>query len=193
MRAWIICVVFAACDAYDTDLGPSPYFCGDTPPRCPTGYACVLDPSSGEEVCVDGTPSGNFDCDDDSAYEPNNTLDTATPTTITSSAPATFMLDGLAVCPARDRDLFAMTLSGSASHIELTVSFGASGAMLTSAILNAGGIPIASGMATAEAPRTLRASARNLPPGIYYAQVTGPDATMLAQNNYTLAITVSAP
>jgi hypothetical protein len=153
----------------------------------------MFDPSSGEDVCVDGTPSGNFDCNDDSAYEPNNTLDAATPTTITSSTPATFMLDGLAVCPARDRDLYAMTLSGPASHIELTVSFGASGATLASAILNAGGIPIAMGTATAEAPRTLRAYARNLPAGMYYAQVTGPDAGMLAQNNYSLAITISVP
>lgn len=185
----LVAAMVAGCDAYDTDLGPTPYLCGPTEPRCPTGYACVDDPTNGKQVCVpDGeTLDAEFDCADDSAYEPNDALEEA------MAAPGG-VEPALAICPARDRDLFAVSVTSQSSSIELLVTFGEDGAPLSAAILNAGGIPIAPANATPDAPRTLRAFAQNLPTGTYYAQVTGPTSTAtIAVNNYSLQVSVAAP
>jgi hypothetical protein len=184
----------SACDAYDTDLGPTPYFCGDTDPVCPDGYACMEDPLTAEMICVSSNTAidTEFDCADDSAYEPNNGLTEATPTSLDTMA--SFSLSGLSVCPTRDRDLFAIPLAMTSSSVELVVNFDAGGAMLDAAILNEGGIPIAAATTTADAPRTLRAFTQNLPAGQYYAQVSGPgDPDVLSVNNYAIEITVGGP
>jgi hypothetical protein len=178
----------AACDAYDTDLGPTPFLCGDSAPRCPDGYGCQTDGLTGEEICVgnDDSLSQDFDCADDSANEPNNGIEEATPV---DSAMKTFAVDGQSVCPAGDRDLFAITISQMNSAIELVVDFEAGGAELQLALLNAGAVPISTGKTVSD--MQLRAAAQNLPVGTYYASISAPVMETISVNNYKLAITVT--
>ena len=50
-----------ACTPYDPALGPTPFLCGTTEPKCPDGYTCVS--TGGKSVCTttavpgDGPPS----------------------------------------------------------------------------------------------------------------------------------------
>jgi hypothetical protein len=191
MRALLFTVLsLAACDAYDTDLGPTPYLCGDTAPRCPDGYGCQTDGLTGEEICVgnDDSLSQDFNCADDSANEPNNALEEATATPVDASM-TTFSASGQSVCPAGDRDLFAITISQMNSSIELVVDFEAGGAELQLALLNAGGVPISTGKTVSE--MKLRAAAQNLPVGTYYASISAPVMETISVNNYSLSITAT--
>jgi hypothetical protein len=176
MRSWlIVSVVLAACDAYDHDLGPAPFLCGDAEPRCPTDYECVPDQSSDDEICVvTGATAGTVQCADDSALEPNDSLDTAATATAE---------EHLAICPATDKDTYAIPLASTA-RVELAVTF-ERGAPLSAAILNEGGVPVAVG-AVDDATRTVHALAETLPAGRYYAQVSSP---MRRANNYAMTIT----
>lgn len=182
-----------ACSAYDTDLGPTPYLCGETEPRCPDGYACQDDITTGEQVCVGGGGmlSSDFDCADDSASEPNNALDVATATPVDGEK--TFAKDGLAVCPAGDKDLFALTVGTLNEDVELIVEYQSDGANLVGAILNAGGIPIATTAPVTGNPYKVRAFAQNLTPGQYYVQVAAAVSGTLTLNNYKLSIAVTGP
>ncbi|HEY5948900.1 MAG TPA: hypothetical protein VIV40_25590 [Kofleriaceae bacterium] len=186
-------VLLAACDAYDQDLGPTPFLCGPDEPRCPMGYACKEDPANGAEVCVasDDSLSNNFDCHDDSDTEPNDKLDMATMTPIDTQK--TYSLDGRAICPAGDKDTYAVMLTTASQALEMTIVYEANGATLAGAILNTGGVPISSATAVDGQQRTLRASARNLPIGLYYVQVFSPLGGTIAVNNYSVSIAVSGP
>jgi hypothetical protein len=184
-------VVLAACSAYDSDLGPTPFLCGEAEPRCPDDYTCQDDITTGQQVCVGGGGSLNndFDCTDDSQFEPNNMLDVASPTTI--DAMDTFSQGNLSICPANDKDLFAMTLTSPASTVELVIEFQANGATLAGAILNAGGVPIVTATADASDPYKARATVSNLPAGTYYAQVAASIGGVLTLNNYNVSLTAS--
>jgi hypothetical protein len=194
MRALLIALLspfaLAACDAYDTDLGPTPFLCGETAPRCPDGYGCQTDGLTGEEICVgdNDSLSQDFDCADDSANEPNNGLEEATVTPVDTTM-KTFSATGQSVCPAGDRDLFAITISQMNSAIELVIDFEAGGAELQLALLNAGGVPISTGKTIAE--MKLRAAAQNLPVGTYYASISAPVMETISVNNYSLSIAVT--
>lgn len=48
----------AACSPYDPDLGPEPFLCAATEPRCPDGYACVVT-TAGKSVCSNGSTAGS--------------------------------------------------------------------------------------------------------------------------------------
>src|SRR5438093_8541018 len=111
MRRVMLVALVAACDAYDAgDLGPTPFLCGTGEPPCPSGYTCMTDAQSGDMVCVGsgGSVSGGFDCVDDGAVEPNDTLPMATTTPVDGTK--TFERDGLAICPAGHKDTFAVTI-----------------------------------------------------------------------------------
>lgn len=188
MRALYLLITMAACSAYDEDLGPSPYYCGDEEPRCPSGYTCTDDPSSGTQVCLrSGEDIGNPTCNDDSLHEPNNVLAEAKPTPVDTMK--TFTQEQLAICPAGDKDLFAMMLSVANEHVELLVTYDVNGAPLGGALLNSGGVPIQSAKQVEGQPGTLRAFAQNLPSGMYYVQVSAASAT----NNYKFTVNVTGP
>jgi hypothetical protein len=191
MKAQLFCsllVTLAACDAYDTDLGPTPFFCGETAPRCPDGYTCQTDGLTLEEICVSEgeSLSVDFDCDDDSANEPNNLLEEGT---VVPADMKEYSVTGQAVCPAGDRDLFNITVGTMNSSIEIVLDYEAGGAVLQMALLNAGGVPIST--ATEVSSMKLRAAAQNLPVGTYYASVSAPVMETISVNNYQLAITVA--
>jgi hypothetical protein len=189
--AWLL-IVLVACDAYDEDLGPTPFLCGPDG-ACPSGYTCTDDPANGRMVCIasDDSISSEFDCDDDSDLEPNDTLEMAAMTPV--DAMKTFSLDGRAICPAGDRDTYAVMISTSNENLQATLTFEAGGAALRGAILNTGGVPIAMAAAVPDQPMTLSAFARNLPSGLYYVQVYSTVGGDIAVNNYKLAFAVSGP
>jgi hypothetical protein len=195
MRAALLFVVvlpLAACDSYDEDLGPTPFLCGPDD-ACPAGYACADDQANGRRVCVssdDSIPS-EFDCNDDSDLEPNDVLAMAAMTPI--DVMKSYSLDGRAICPATDKDTYAVMISTTNENLDAQITFQAGGAALRAAILNTGGVPIATAAAVAGEPTTLRAFARNLPSGLYYVQVSSTLAGSLAVNNYKLELAVSGP
>ena len=175
-------VLSAGCSAYDYDLGDSPYLCGSESPRCPAGYSCVEDPNTADEVCLSDNVDVAFQCADDSALEPNDTLTKAMATQLDGSS--SYMKDGLAICPATDKDTFAIKLT-SKTKIAVHVTFDR-GAPLKGAILNAGGVPLMTGTIDTVA-RTLDAQVGGLSPGTYHVQLS---STNTHTNNY--AITISA-
>lgn len=189
----ILAIVLSACSAYDSDIGPTPYLCGETDPPCPEGYACQDDITTGEKVCVGGNGmlSNDFDCADDSASEPNNMLDVATATPLDGTK--TFAMDMLAICPAGDKDLFAITIATQNETIEMSAEFQANGAPLVGTILNAGGIPIATATLVTGETTKIHAIAQNLPAAKYYVQVAASVGATLTLNNYKVALTVSGP
>lgn len=194
MRALVLVTAIAtlpACDAYDRDLGPVPYLCGPSEPRCPEDYTCSADPSSGEDICVGpgGNPNG-FDCTDDSALEPNNAVETATPTPLDTMK--TFERDG-AICPTGDKDIYKVTISVANQTLEVIVESEPGGAMLAASILNRSGGAIAIGMPVAGMPTMSRAFFADLPPGEFYAQVAGPGSGTLPVNNYRLSMKITGP
>lgn len=193
MRALPCLLLVTACSAYDSDIGPTPYLCGETDPPCPEGYACQDDITTGERVCVGngGMLSTDFDCADDSALEPNNMLDVALDTGLDGMK--MYEQDGLAICPAGDKDLFAVTIATAPANIELTATFQANGAELVGAILNAGGIPIATTAPITGEPLRIRAIARNVPAGQYYVQIAAGVGGALTLNNYDTQITITNP
>jgi hypothetical protein len=192
MRASLLLVLLVACDAYDEDLGPTPFLCGPDG-ACPSGYTCTDDPANGRMVCVasDDSISNTFDCDDDSDLEPNDMLDMAAMTPVDMMK--TYSLDGRAICPAGDRDTYAVMMSTSNQNLEVTITYEAGGAALRGGILNTGGVPIQMATGVTGEPTTLRAFARNLPSGLYYVQVYSTLGGSLAVNNYKLAFAVTGP
>jgi hypothetical protein len=181
--AALCAVLVAGCDAYDRDIGSAPYLCGAVEPRCPDDYSCRHDENTGEDVCVGGdSQTSGVQCKDDSAVEPNDAL---TDAVATGADPArTYERADLSICPPRDVDSFAVMLAA-AGRIELQVVFDR-GSALHAAILNSGGIPIATA-SLEDANRTLHADSAMLVAGAYYAQVT---STTGRANNYAITVRV---
>ena len=193
MRALLLgCLALAACDAYDTNLGPTPFLCGDMG-ECPTGYTCQDDPATGKKVCVSDsdTLSSNFNCDDDSDTEPNNMLDAATATGL--DAAKTYSQDNRAICPAGDVDNYAITIATANERIEASLTFDADGAPLKAAILNTGGVPIMNLTGVSGQPTMLHAMVQNLPIDTYYFRVFSELGGSISVNNYKFTLTVSGP
>ncbi len=186
----IAALALGGCDAYDRDLGATPYLCGPTAPRCPLDYTCEIDPSNGEEVCVDSRGLPGFECADDSALEPNETIAMASATTIDSTP--RFSRDALAVCPASDKDVLAFSISASGKRVELTIVYQPPEALLEGGVFNAGGVPIAPLVAVSNMPDTLRATTQNLSTGMYFVQVAGVAGNKQLAN-YQLTIDVIGP
>jgi hypothetical protein len=194
MRALLVITTLAAlpaCDAYDRDLGPVPYLCGPSEPRCPDDYTCESDPSSGMDICVGpGGNPGGFDCIDDSAIEPNNTVETATATPLDTMK--LFEREG-AICPSGDKDVYKVSITATNQTLEVIVESEPGGAMLSASILNRTGGAIAIGMPVAGMPTVSRAFFADLPIGEFYAQVAGPSTGALPVNNYQLTVSLTTP
>lgn len=180
-----VLAIATACDAYDRDLGTTPFLCGPDEPRCPSGYECMTDGISGDEVCVSksGSVNGGGSCANDSA-EPNDSLATATPTSIGMSN--TFTLDNLSICPATDKDAFSIMVATASTAIEVLVVFDPANVPLHADLLSQNGVPIAtSSMVGADMARVV---GTNLPIGQYYAAVSGPSTGPAGVNTYKVTI-----
>lgn len=197
--ASLLLAALAACSPYDPDLGNAPFFCGppDQDPRCPEGFTCVPGQGSNtQEVCVSPNgqvpvDGGNSNCADDRSLEPNDSTSTAWITPVDTTK--TFPLSSLAICPAGDKDTYSVMMTTANQNLEMLVEYEASGAELQGSILNSGGVPIANASPASGAQNTKRAYTPNLPTGIYYVQVVGPNQGSLTTNNYKLTITVTGP
>jgi hypothetical protein len=188
--------LLAACSPYNPDLGNAPYLCAMAEPFCPEGYFCqtTTEPAPRDRICVsegglmpDSMQTG-FPCANDSNLEGGSRNDT--PMTAYQTPVDTQRLDmtlaDLALCPAGDKDHYAVTLSAANAMkaIEVIVSWD-SGQPISMSLLNAGGTALVNGTANGE--KSLRACAPNLPAATYHGAVF---ATGQTQNNYRLSIKV---
>jgi hypothetical protein len=175
----VTALALGACDAYDHDIGSTPFLCGTSAEkRCPADYTCIEDPNTGDEICVASESiTSAVDCADDSAIEPNNVLSEATPV-----ANGTYSRMETAICPPTDADTFAVPVTGQAM-IELEIILDR-GATLRAAVLNEGGVAIATG-AFDEDARSVRAVAQVQTAGTYFARVSSPTGRA---NNYSITI-----
>ena len=192
-----------ACSSYSPNLPSAPFLCGSSAPMCPDGFSCQMEMGTGRMVCVaangeipDGS-SGN--CLDDSHLETNNDISMAFQTDVDN--PRTSLpLSGLSICPANDKDIYAVTLSKGTDGppamyetLTATITYDPGGAVLQLSLLNAGGGTIVNGGAVMGMDRTVAAAASSIPNGQYYVQVYGPASGGLTTNNYTLSIDVTGP
>ncbi|MDX2088449.1 MAG: hypothetical protein SFX73_11400 [Kofleriaceae bacterium] len=182
----------AACSPYDPDLGGIPYQCGDTEPKCPSGYSCQ-DDGSGRMVCkandgdlVDARQMGGFVCQDDSGFEGQDKNDSISTAYQLPNQP-TIMLGPVSICPEGDKDTYQVTISTAMSNIEAITTW-ESGMEVKVAILNSGGTVINNGTVPGDAQNTLRAYVDSVPLGIYYVQTT---AGAAVKNNYKLTVKVT--
>jgi hypothetical protein len=193
---------FGACTPYDPSLGAAPFLCGASDPKCPDGYTCTGMDSQNRPTCVNGTGGGptvdgqtsGFQCADDSDIEGpsrNDDVGHAWQTPINQSGKLTFPLAGLAICPAGDKDTYAVNITQEGQNLTALVEYQADGTALTVSILNSGGTPIASG--SPAGTDMVMATVNNLPTGSspYYVQVAGSTAT--GENNYKVTFTVTGP
>jgi hypothetical protein len=184
-----------ACSPYDPDLGESPFLCGpaEQEKRCPDGYACEV--MTGGEYCLREGGSVPVDasttnCADDSMLEPNDMISSAYQTPVATQK-NTITFAGLAICPAGDKDNYAVTITTANQNLEVIIEYDAGGADLQGSILNATGTPIANASPVTGEAGKRRAYTPNLPTGTYYAAVFGPSMGQLTTNNYKLTITVT--
>ncbi len=190
--------LMGACNTYDPDLGSAPFRCGLDSPRCPEGYECVSY-SAAEEICerkgddtvrADGGPEpdgsgGDFVCNNDSDFEPNESLGDPTLTTI-PAVDTSVRYVSLAICPTTDQDFFRFEVATNATNVTAEIEYQAGRGTLALDILNNTGVSISSAQAVGGNPNILRAAIPNLPVGIYFAQVRAGEAGV--QNNYSIEI-----
>lgn len=197
MRALaLVFLAAAACSPYSPDLGAAPFLCGSAAPVCPDGYACNAGAGGTAGVCekmgsgatVDATPS---DCSVDSSLEPNDTIMMAWQTPVDTRK--SFPLTMLAICPAGDKDIYAMSITVQGENIEVLIDYDTSGAALQGAILNSSGNAVANAMPITGSDGHIRAYLANAPVGTYYASVFGPVSGPLTTNTYNLTINITGP
>lgn len=193
-------VVAASCDPYDPELGDRPFQCGVSEPRCPDGYQCV-EISAAEQYCYrngsdapdagPGGPNGTpFECADDSSVEPNDTIESATPTPIPAMADS-YELAGLAICPTVDVDLFEFVVAANGTEVVVEVRYAANrGALLLDLHNAAGGVVATSAVVDGDLGH-LRATVLAAEPALFYARVQA--ATMGIRNNYSIEIQATPP
>lgn len=180
-------LALAACSPYEPDLGPAPFKCGDSDPRCPDGYTCNEAAAAGptcEKVgggggTVDAPPSG-FQCANETGIEPNDSTATAFATPV-AGMKTDFMLGPVSICTDGDRDYYKIELS-TTSNVEIITSWD-SGQPVNIALVSMADTQLAVGTPATET--SLRACAVALPPNIYFAKAS---AGAGVKNNYRLAI-----
>jgi hypothetical protein len=195
----VIASTITACSPYDPELGDSPFLCGpvEQAERCPDGYTCQVNAADNKEYCLTmggmvPVDASSLNCADDSSLEPNDMIAQAfqTPVATTKNMLA---FAGLAICPAGDKDNYAVTITTANQNLEVIIEYDAGGADLQGSILNAGGTPIANASPVTNMAGQRRAYTPNLPTGVYYASVFGPTMGTLTTNNYKMTINVTGP
>ena len=179
-------LVLAACSPYSPSLSNQPFSCGsDNATGCPDGYTCnagtCVDSNGGGMVA--GPDAGMSGCPDQT-IEPNNSYTSPFQTPVASQL-TTFKLTGVAICPAGDIDVYALTTTGMQT-ITASITYNSSGAALDMQLLDSNGMTMKNGTGTAN---TISASVADLPASMtYYVMVQGSSTT--DTNGYSLEIDV---
>jgi hypothetical protein len=180
-----------ACTPYDPDLGPTPFRCGMSDPKCPDGYTCNTENVCSKDSGDPGSPDANdnnFQCADDHTVEPNNSTSNATTTPIPDVNTCVSEV-GLAICPDSDLDLFRFRIDDVATkNVEARVTADLSVGNLQLKVLNGSGAVIGNGV-QADA-NTVKIQLQHLAAGTYFVQVSAPTGV---ENNYSLDILTCAP
>ena len=191
----LLIALSAACSPYSPDLGTAPFVCGSGDPKCPDGYDCVPAGSSSTMVCLqaNGTlpDAGSGQCADDSSLEPNNTIQNAH---LFSALPVGGLkLAGLAICPAGDKDTYAIAPppSGTTQTLTATITFDANQAILVVNILNPSGTVIVPSQANGDgmAKVSLVGVPTGGPPTYVQVLVSPTSTTLMTNGNYKLDLT----
>jgi hypothetical protein len=186
MRLAFLLLAVAACTPFDPDLGDHPFKCGSSDPKCPDGYTCgadnVCSRGAGGDDGVDASNPG-FICADDSSIEPNESIQSAYPTSIPDAADCTSLIK-LAICPDSDKDLFRFRAAANGKNLRAHLAADLSQGMLDMKILNSAGAVI--GNAHQLDPDNLEVKIDNLAADVYYVQVTAHGSGI--ENNYGLDI-----
>lgn len=186
LRFLVPAAALTACSSYDPDLGPTPFKCGDSDPRCPDGYMCNDTAPAGPTcekvgggVTVDAPPSG-FQCANESGIEPNDSTAMGFNVPVSPSDPE-FKLGPVSICTDGDRDYYKIVLTQTA-NVEIITDW-ESGQPVNVALVSMADTQLAVGtMATA---MSLRACAVALPPNTYFAKAS---ANVGVKNNYKLTV-----
>jgi hypothetical protein len=125
-------------------------------------------------------------CNNDSAAEPNDTLENAVPTAVESGGLMHLVLTQLAICPGTDKDTFRIDIKTEKDNLDVVLTFDDGEAPLALAILAQNTQAIAQG--SSSGTNVLTAHAPNLAVGAYFAQVSSPG---MMNNNYKLEITTT--
>jgi hypothetical protein len=182
-------ILVIACSPYDPDLGDQPFLCGNGDPRCPDGYVCI-ERVNNDKVCertgtaADAGGDGNLLCSRDAAFEPNETIETATVASIAADGVAPPV--AAVICPDTERDTYRLSVATTGQNIRVEVTYQSSAGQLAVELLNSTGIPIRSATPTGNNPDKLRADFTNVAQGTYYGQVHG------ARNNYQIGFIVTS-
>jgi len=185
--------VFAACNPYNPDLGPTPFRCGAMDPQCPGGYECVAglcEEMGGEGPDADTHPDAG--CLD--LAEPNNTITTATNGAVFDQLQM-IMFEGLSLCPAMDADFFHLNqplncggTGPACPNLAVTAEFENLQVPPTLVIQNATGVTVAPGGTTGTQGQ-IKAVLNNVAQGQYYVRVTA----QAVLEHYTLTIDGTVP
>ena len=192
--SWALLAVVAGCGGDDDSGGPLGGIGDPCYPdqSCDVGLTCAGGTCMSGPILVDAPTARDsaaadaaFVCNDDSAYEDNDTVGTAYQTDVAAGLlTRTFPL--LAICPAGDIDHFEVSITVASQDLELLVDY-VSLTPLQASILNSGGVPIANAAPVSGQPR-IRAFTPNLPVGIYFVRVYLPSTQ---SNNYSMTVTVT--
>jgi hypothetical protein len=191
----LLIALSAACSPYSPDLGAAPFVCGSADPKCPDGYDCV--PAGGSSttmVCLEagGTvpDAGAGQCADDSSLEPNNTIQNAH---LFSTLPVGGLkLAGLAICPAGDKDTYAVNPTAAGQTLLADITFDANQAVLNVNILNSSGSIIANSQANGDgmAKAVLVGVPTGGPPTYVQVLVSPTSTTLMTNGNYKLDLSL---
>jgi hypothetical protein len=171
---------------YGPDLGKTPFLCNTDTPTCPRNYNCQPD-QNGVMVCVQNGESAIPDappvnCADDSALEPNDTMQTAYATPLEGQLPM-ISYSGLSICPGTDIDTYIVDVTAAASSIDVEMTY-EPGWPLTTTLLDVTGNKVADGAPKGE--NIVGMHFGDTVTGAYYVQVLSPTGH---QNNYRIDIT----
>jgi hypothetical protein len=125
----------------------------------------------------------------DTSIEPNDTIATAFVTPV-ATLQNTISITNLMICPAGDKDDFAVTITAANQNLEMILDFDPAAPIGMGSILNSGGVPIANATMVTGMPYRQRAYTPNLPTGVYYAAVY---AGLGDVTRYQLTLNVTGP
>jgi len=191
MKKLAILLLASACSPFAPDLGGAPYLCNDTAPRCPDGYTCMETGQAAEDkICISNNGAAldgaGFACNDDSPLEGANRNDDIQHAFVTpvDSPKTDWPLTMLAICPAGDKDTYAINLTMTNKGIKVTTAW-PGGEAVTAIILGSNGNPIST--SEPDGATGSKSCATNLPTGSYFVQAS---AAPGVQNNYDMHVTI---